>query len=541
MYRILIVDDEPIIADGLYSLFAQGSDSNLEVYKAYSAPQALDLLDELRIDIVLSDIKMPGMNGLEMLKQIHSRWPFCHVLFLSGYTDFEYVQTAMDLGADSYILKSQGDEAVIDAVQKVALLLEQEHADAIWNKRIEEELKNAQPLLCKDFLWKVLRGEVRDSLLLEQQVLNLGLPLNSQTPVFLVGGRIDRVLPQAHDMTDMSLLEKLNTVFTTYTLPTVNSVNVYWSHRYILWVVQPLQQGCQAPIKLDVFLSGMMERVQAYCLNRLSVEVSLIVDPSPHSWQSLPSDFEKLRSVLTYQLGPQDEMLLGTIGFFGSVISEPTLPAGFSETLLTSLNNAFEYHQANEFYDALQQLLQILVSESDPGRRIVLYHHLCLFFLERIYDSGREKDFLNSFHGYDLFSLPYEQWKEKLTTQFCKIGRWLFEGTEAYHDKRFNQMVYTLHQYIAGHISQDLSINALARQVYLNPVYLSRAYKQATGENLSEYVLSRRLEKAKQLLQQPEKKVAEIGVEVGFDSAAHFSRTFKKYTGLSPQEFRDSF
>ena len=341
MYRILIVDDEPIIADGLYSLFAQDSASNLEVYKAYSAPQALDLLDELRIDIVLSDIKMPGMDGLEMLKQIHSRWPFCHVLFLSGYSDFEYVQTAMDLGADSYILKSQGDEAVIDAVQKVVLLLEQEHADAIWNKRLEEELKNAQPLLCKDFLWKVLRGEVRDSLLLEQQVLNLGLPLNSQTPVFLVGGRIDRVLPQAHDMTDMSLLEKLNTVFTTYTLPTVNSVNVYWNHRYILWVVQPLQQDCQAPVKLDVFLSGMMERVQAYCLNRLSVEVSLIVDPSPHSWQSLPSDFEKLRSVLTYQLGPQDEMLLGTIGFFGSVISEPTLPAGFSETFLTRLDNAY--------------------------------------------------------------------------------------------------------------------------------------------------------------------------------------------------------
>ena len=112
MYRILVIDDEPIIADGLYELFAQDETFALEVHKVYSAPDALKLLDRLRIDIVLSDIKMPGMNGLELLTQIHRRWPFCHVIFLSGYSDFEYVQKAMQLGADSYILKSQGDDRV---------------------------------------------------------------------------------------------------------------------------------------------------------------------------------------------------------------------------------------------------------------------------------------------------------------------------------------------------------------------------------------------------------------------------------------------
>ena len=107
MYRILVIDDEPIIADGLYELFAQDETFALEVHKVYSAPDALKLLDRLRIDIVLSDIKMPGMNGLELLTQIHRRWPFCHVIFLSGYSDFEYVQKAMQLGADSYILKAK--------------------------------------------------------------------------------------------------------------------------------------------------------------------------------------------------------------------------------------------------------------------------------------------------------------------------------------------------------------------------------------------------------------------------------------------------
>lgn len=183
MYRILVIDDEPIIADGLYELFAQDETFALEVHKVYSAPDALKLLDRLRIDIVLSDIKMPGMNGLELLTQIHRRWPFCHVIFLSGYSDFEYVQKAMQLGADSYILKSQGDEVVLETVYKTLALLEQETTSAVWNRRMEEELKNARPLLCQDFLWKMLRGEITGAQL-EQQLLKLGLPLRAGHPVF---------------------------------------------------------------------------------------------------------------------------------------------------------------------------------------------------------------------------------------------------------------------------------------------------------------------------------------------------------------------
>ena len=156
MYRILIVDDEPIIVDGLYNLFLYYTEPELEVHKAYSASQALSLLNELRIDIVLSDIKMPGMNGLEMLKEIQTRWPFCHVIFLSGYSEFEYIQSAMELGADSYVLKSQGDEAVLAAVQKSLSLLDREYTDSTWSIKLKEEFKNARPILRKDFLWKVL-------------------------------------------------------------------------------------------------------------------------------------------------------------------------------------------------------------------------------------------------------------------------------------------------------------------------------------------------------------------------------------------------
>lgn len=325
MYRILVIDDEPIIADGLYELFAQDETFALEVHKVYSAPDALKLLDRLRIDIVLSDIKMPGMNGLELLTQIHRRWPFCHVIFLSGYSDFEYVQKAMQLGADSYILKSQGDEVVLETVYKTLALLEQETTSAVWNRRMEEELKNARPLLCQDFLWKMLRGEITGAQL-EQQLLKLGLPLRAGHPVFLVGGRLDH-MPQKSDVADSAqLLEQIHAVFMTYTLPTLNCANVCWQNRYWLWLIQPLEQNPAVVARLDSFLSGMLERVQEYCQKQLCVAVSLVTDSQPHAWQELPAAFERYRSVLTYQLGAQDEMLLGEIAFLTKPC--PTTPFG---------------------------------------------------------------------------------------------------------------------------------------------------------------------------------------------------------------------
>lgn len=539
MYRILVIDDEPIIADGLYDLFSQEDSLALEVHKAYSASDALRLLDRIRIDIVLSDIKMPGMSGLELLEQIQCRWPFCHVVFLSGYSDFEYVQSALQLGADSYILKSQGDEAVLETVRQTLALLDQETSSSAWNQRIKEELKYARPLLCQDFLWKVLRGEIH-GVKLEQQLLNLGLPLRAGQPVFLVGGRLDRI-SATHDTSDSTqILEQIHAIFAAYTLSMLNCVNVCWQNRYCLWLVQPLELSESVLARLNSFLSGMLERVQDCCLRQLSASVSLVTDPQPHPWEDLPAVFERFRAVLTYQLGAQEEMLLGEIDFFSTVIPEPLSSDISFDLLFSNLENAFEYRQKEAFDQTLQSLFDTLLSCGNPLQKIQLYHRLCLFFEEKISESGRQKEFLNTFHSYAIFTLPYDHWDTNLFSLFESMVAWLIDGIAEPHIVRFNQMVYHLHQYIANHLSEDLSVNALAEKVYLNPVYLSRAYKQATGEKLSEYVLLRRIERAKQLLLQPDKKIAEIGYTIGLDSAAHFSRVFKKHTGMSPQEYREA-
>lgn len=292
MVKILIVDDEPIITDGLYTLLCQAND-DYDVYKAYSAAEALRLLDEIRMDIVLSDILMPGMNGIEMLTQIKKRWPTCHVLFLSGYSDFEYVQSAMQLGADTYILKSQGDEVILENVVQTVRLLREEQCNTFWQTHLQEELKKARPLLCQELLWQILRGELRELEEMERQFLKLGIPMQIQHPLLLVGGRIDHQLKGRTEEIAAEMSGQIDAVFTAYLSSKVNSVNVCWNQRYFCWIVQPLEQTRADDASLRVFLLGMLEKVQEHCLNQLNVSISLIVDPVPHKWDELASRFSE--------------------------------------------------------------------------------------------------------------------------------------------------------------------------------------------------------------------------------------------------------
>ena len=178
--------------------------------------------------------------------------------------------------------------------------------------------------------------------------------------------------------------------------------------------------------RLDSFLSGMLERVQEYCQKQLCVAVSLVTDSQPHAWQELPAAFERYRSVLTYQLGAQDEMLLGEIAFFDQAMPDHPVWDGSADALLSSLESAFEYRQKDSFDQLLQTLLQGLLACGNPVQKIELYHRLCLFFLERVAAAGRQKDFFDRFHGYAAFTMPYEQWDSSLPSLFSKIGRLAF-------------------------------------------------------------------------------------------------------------------
>src|SRR4029453_10745700 len=186
MYRLLIVDDLPIIVDGLLELFEQTEHLQLEVMKAYSGEEALEVLYHHRIDIVVSDIKMPGIEGIELLQEIKLQWPACKVIFLTGYNDFQYARNAITYGGFDYILKVESDEKIIQSLERAIEKLEEEQDQAQMITRAQSKMRLALPSLQKEYMWGLFQGKQVTESQLEQIFKEFNIPLDASMPVYLL-------------------------------------------------------------------------------------------------------------------------------------------------------------------------------------------------------------------------------------------------------------------------------------------------------------------------------------------------------------------
>ena len=206
---------------------------------------------------------------------------------------------------------------------------------------------------------------------------------------------------------------------------------------------------------------------------------------------------------------------------------------------ISKLSSMLEFQNKKEFLALFQKLLEKMMDYSNTETQVLLYHNLSAILLNHILQAKKYDDFIADFQSIAIFSLPREQWDISLYEKFIEIAAWIFSADDMESSLRYTQTLHTIHTYIDQHLAEPISLAELAEQVYLNPVYLSRAYKQITGQNLSKYIADRRLEKARSLLSNSNAKISEIAGRVGYESPAHFSRIFKKSTGMTPQEYRD--
>lgn len=352
----------------------------------------------------------------------------------------------------------------------------------------------------------------------------------------LISARIDNACLVSATSTELAA--KIDAIFAEYISSKANAFCLFEGHRYLFWLIQKKSQ-IYSNDTLYRYISGTLEQIQL-CCKQVGLPVSFIWDPTLYSWMQLPLGYDRLRSVVYFLLNPKEEMVLCDTNFFhGFLEQDVCVSSNSNEAILDDMRTKLEYGQLEELFSCIDKILMQISNNSDPIRQISAYHGLCTFFLDWIERTGQKRAYLQQFGSFSVFSLPYNQWTPSMIQTFRDIAQFLINGSNSTQAQRFNQIVQTLHQYISEHLAEDLTLTTLASQVYLNPVYLSRAYRQATGQKLSEYVLECRVKEAKKMLKGRDYKINEIAFAVGFDSAAHFSRVFKKQTTLTPLEYRE--
>ncbi|MBY0219058.1 helix-turn-helix domain-containing protein [Paenibacillus illinoisensis] len=549
MQRMLIVDDEPVILDGLYAFFQKANFQDMEIIKAHSAFEAIEWLNSVKVDIVLSDICMPGMDGMELIEEIMDRWPRCKVLLLTGHNEFDYAHQAIrNPCVVDYLLKTEGMSLIRTAVERALAQISEENDFRYQNSWFRSKLPRALPQLQRQLMLDLMkRTERHDVASLQEELDAVQLPFRSGEGVIPVIIRVEE-WNNYQTQADRSLIRYAVANVAEELLhdkSTVKAIDL--DYQVIACLIQPAaestanrgnaQEQWEQTLR---FVYGTLESVQQSCADCLNLSVSIMVSEQAVAWMELNQAIAQLRLSIHEGPGLGMEKLL-------RVNVQPNMnvvPSPLSQQAVVSLHlDQVKQHITagdREWMTSFQKW-----SESskeglqDPFFRMKVYTEAGSILIELLHELGlyepaKEEMGLSRMLHYDI----HTPWPE-LVIFYQSAFEWMISKRS---DTRLNdqsQILISIHQYIKHHLEDDLSLTRIAQEVSLNPSYLSRWYKRITGKGISEYIHDRRIERSKELLLGSSCKMHEISAKVGFSDQHYFYRFFKKATGCTPQEYRD--
>lgn len=544
MYRLLIVDDEPIIADGLYERFVEMKLPQLDVYKAYSGTEALHWLNRKKMDVVITDICMPGIDGLALLTRIRDNWPNCRVIFLTGHDRFDYIYQATRFSGVSYLLKSDGYDEIIGLAQNYLTEILQSNRDEELLRKAQQQWQRSLPLLQKEFLCDLVDGDL--PAVEQRQLDEVAIPLLADRPVMLLtsysSGAQDKQgqNPKADFYNIHPIVEShLSACAALIGAP----------HRgHMLWLLQlkpdEAREWAASSQKTAVYLKGLLESVQAVCAETFGLKVSFALSCDMDGWDAVPKHFSGHRSMLAGALRAGQEVVLlnadepedGTAGQsrFRDSLKRKLRKVEVLETYL-------EQGRREDFLKALKDIESALMCQ--PSSDMLYYetfYSLSVMFLSYFNQRGgadclKTAQDMSKLTQITSFSSPWQAFEH-----FAQLADSIFSQQHTELENRAALAVQRVQRYIQDNPGGDLSLSSLSDLVYFNPKYLSRLFKQVSGVNLSDYILNVRLSKVRELLRDSNLKVHEIGEHIGYYSAPCFTRFFKKALGMTPQEYRDA-
>ncbi|MFC0470738.1 response regulator [Halalkalibacter kiskunsagensis] len=536
MYRLLIVDDEEIIADGLYEVFSRLMPDELDVCKAYSGKEALDWLSRTRIDIVLTDIAMPGIDGLELMERIESYWPRCKVIFLTGHSRFDYTYRAIQNPNVRYLLKTEGYDKVTDTVKEVLTEIQRRNSESLLLKKSQEQIYAYEMLTQGDYMRYLLQDS--KAICSHQREITgefrkLNINMDSTKGVLMVLGRL--TYPIGKTYTERrEILSSVRATWEDYLSEKTNSIGILDKYGDILWIIQPFTTTKE---KLDhhllPFLEGTLEIIQEECLRSENVTIGFTVSDRCCEWQGITTKYERLRKLQQQKIGDSIPIILRDCPDTKDEVAsnERRVPSYKIEILASHL----ETNREAEFLEEFVYLTNYTLN-GNVMQMVETYFSMALVLYSYINKQGWH----NRMNNYEKLLRLDDHPSMKEAFQFLKhIAEEIIKVKQTDERDRASCVVDRICHYIETHLSEDLSLVRLAEIHYFNPSYLSYFFKQECGLNLSEYIDKCRIRKAKELLTDGELKVREVGVAVGYNAAHSFTRFFKKVTGMTPKEYRD--
>ncbi|SDF68995.1 two-component system, response regulator YesN [Fontibacillus panacisegetis] len=537
--KLLIVDDEPTIADGLQLLFCEREEMGLEVKVAYSSKEALGVFAEFGPDVVLLDIQIPGVTGLELAGRMRAQHPAVKIIFLTGYDYFEYAYKAIKQDAFDYILKTEGDDKVIAAVTMALDRIAYEQGLQSQYAEAQARLATMFPVFRDHLLAALLTESSPDADTMFRAMAELDESFTPAQRVLVLLGRscTDHLLLPVKGLVQLTVEQILRTQLH----PSPSQIFNASYGEDILWFLV----GRDSEPGLPAVPVPLLEDIQTILAERAGCKLSFVLAREQVNWMEIGRVYRSLqRTLAIFDLCSQEGIAMEGERYSGeSCLAEEEECADILrllprvELLKTHLQNG----DLKSFRGLLDELCRVLseVRGGYPLHAMELYLAAGKALLGHL-NVTRLYSALPGDIDLGLLYTPtrLQGWPER-AGYLKQLGRALCEAADA--ERRFNAetTICRIKDYIGQHLASDLSLNALGRATGFNPSYLSRIFKRDAGIGLHDYITRRRMELAQSLLTYTKMKIYEIAQKCGYDNTNYFIRIFKLTVGMTPQEYRN--
>lgn len=526
---LCIIDDIKSIVEGITCMNWARQDIRV-AGTAANGEAGLKMISELHPDLVITDIRMPKMDGLVMLRAVLESHRDCKVILISGYADFEYAQQAMQLGAFDFVVKPFTEEDIMKAVLQAKTEIMEERSKLFTLREMEKRLRESLPVLRQEYFTLLVSHRTAwEQARARWEFLNIDLHPKGFVVLLL---EMDHFQERAAELSvrEVELIRFSLLNITQETISEHAGCVVFRArHNRFLAVMN----DC-SPVSAVEVAERCCRNIERFTKFTVSVGVGGRVTET----SELPDSYLQANRALAYHLFTEGNAAIRYDDIFQTGSQEP-LSLEYKDELLMALRSGNAGRTAIILED-ISLGLQNLISRQNPDYLLSLYDELAASAICSFYELIPYPDiqppiqkfrFVQGTAGLPLISL------QRQLLELCTEGAELVRRNSLSEGQK---VIYEAIDYMKNRLSEEITVGECAAQVHLSASYFSSLFKKVTGVTVTQYVTSERIQRAKLLLVGGA-QVQEVASAVGYEERRYFSEMFKKITSQTPSEFRAGY
>lgn len=521
-YRMILVDDEDEVRGRIISKI--NPESGFEVVGiAGNGYDAIELIETVKPHVVLTDIRMPFINGIELAKIIRRDFPTTKVAFISGYDEFDYAREAIELNVVSYLMKPVTSNDIEDFLKKLKLTLDEEFNFLSNTRLVHKKYEDSVPQLINSYLSSYLsKGELS----IEEIDYLKQYKLDFSEGNYLVGiigfsSTIDADSSEKSKIFIGSLIEKVFKNFSFY--------HSFYIPNGVIFILQDNKIKSSRDIDLELY------EIIKYSEEYIETNVIIGVSRRFTNFQGYPKAFRQSEKAFDHS----KYFNLGQIFYYDDVEEKERKQVLINESDLKEFEYVLKYGEQSEIKDRIDEIFQIVSKEEegyilDPQLLIIKISNSLINFASSI--NVNISDIISG--GIMEKMMTYKDTKDLKEFIYDTVLN-IQESNIKTQVNRNEKVIEDIYKYIEqNYKNPSISLESVSDELNISISYLSMLLKKLRGVTFNKELIKYRMEKAKGLLKYSNEKIVIISKQCGYNEVYYFSHSFKKYTGMSPKEFR---